>query len=94
MLKEGVMADIEEGKKAAGNLAIGAAIGGATGIVLGVLFAPRTGKETRKQVGTWLTQKRQGSVEFLTRINSEAKHKKQQVAAAWQAGQHAYSGKT
>ena len=87
------MFNLEEGKKAAGNLMIGAAIGGATGLVLGVLFAPRAGKETRKQVGTWLTQKRQGSVEFLTRINAEAKHKKEQVEAVWQAGRHAYSGK-
>jgi hypothetical protein len=32
-------------------------------------------------------------VEFLTRINAEAKHKKEQVEAVWQAGRHAYSGK-
>jgi gas vesicle protein len=90
--EEVVLADFKNGKKTAANLLIGTAIGAVTGSALGVLFAPKAGKETREQVGTWLNEKRQQSTALLARINAEAKHKKEQVEAAWQAGRHAYRG--
>ncbi len=37
----------------AGMLALGVAIGGAAGAVAGVLFAPRAGSETRKELGRY-----------------------------------------
>lgn len=37
----------------AGMLALGVAIGGAAGAVAGVLFAPRAGRETRKELGRY-----------------------------------------
>jgi hypothetical protein len=37
-------------------------------------------------------EKREQSAELLARINAGAKHKKEQVEAAWQAGRHAYRG--
>jgi gas vesicle protein len=84
------MFNIEEGKKTAVNVLIGTAIGGMTGFIVGVLFAPKSGKETRKQMGDWIEQKRQQSADLLTRLNTEAKHKKEQVEAVLQASRHAY----
>ncbi|HAM36467.1 MAG TPA: hypothetical protein DEB40_13115 [Elusimicrobia bacterium] len=84
------MINMKEGGKTAVNFMIGTAIGGAIGFVLGILFAPNAGKETREQLGTWLKRKREKSAELLARINAEAKRKKEQVEAALQEGRHAY----
>lgn len=49
------------GRAFAGYFISGAAIG----TVLGVLFAPKSGRETREQVGSWLNEKREkGRVEY------------------------------
>ena len=85
------MLNFKEAKKTAVNLMIGTAVGGVTGFVLAVLFAPKSGEETREEMGDWLKQKRQQSAEFLNRFNAQAKHKKEQVEAVLQASRHAYA---
>lgn len=59
----------------------------ALGAVAGVLFAPRKGEETRKQLGDWLKEKREKSREALA-------ERREQVAAAIEAGKKAYQEKS
>lgn len=65
-------------------------VGAAVGAGLGVLFAPRTGKETRAKLKDWLDERREKGEELLAKIREEAGEKKDQVAAAVRAGKQAY----
>jgi gas vesicle protein len=69
---------------------LGATAGAITGFVIGILFAPRSGEETRQQIGDWVREKRDAGGEILANIKNEAMHKKEQVAAAVRAGKEAY----
>ena len=81
-------------------------LGGAViGAGLGLLFAPRTGKETRKIVGNWIEEQREKSEELLEKGRELAEkgrkaaeqgreeflHKKDQWGAAFTAGKKAFS---
>ena len=66
-------------------------VGAAMGAGLGVLFAPKAGKETREQIGDWLKEKREEGGEFLSKFKEEGLHKKEQLAAALRAGKQAYA---
>ena len=46
-------------------------IGAAIGAGMGVLFAPKAGKETREQLGDWLKEKREEGGELLARVKGE-----------------------
>ncbi len=64
--------------------------GAAIGAGLGVLFAPKSGKQTRDQITDWLQDKRDEGEELLAKIKEESLHKKEQVAAAIKAGKQAF----
>jgi len=65
-------------------------IGGLVGGVLGLLFAPRKGCETREAIADWLEEKREKTKEFVAHEKDALHHKKDQMEAAWEAGKKAY----
>lgn len=76
----------EEGTSGLVFLALGTALGAA----LGVLFAPKSGKETREDIAEWLKDRRQKGSELLHKLKEEIPAKKDQFAAAIKAGKEAY----
>ncbi|MCX5794754.1 MAG: YtxH domain-containing protein [Elusimicrobia bacterium] len=66
-------------------------VGAAIGAGLGVLFAPKSGKDTREQIGDWLKEKREEGGDLLAKIKEDGLHKKEAIAAALKAGKQAYA---
>jgi len=58
-----------------GKFVVGAAIGALVGAVAGLLFAPRSGKETRKIVKDKAKEYKKESVEFVAKEADVAKSK-------------------
>ena len=54
-------------------------VGAVAGAVLGVLFAPKAGKETRAERGEWVDDALEKSKEKLHKVGEELKHKKDQL---------------
>lgn len=54
-------------KSGGGKLAIGAAIGAVAGVITGLLFAPKSGKETRKDIS-------ENAVKVKNKVVDEAKN--------------------
>lgn len=52
-------------------------IGGVIGAVLGILFAPASGKVTRERLGDWLEEKREEAKETLEKLEEEIKKRKE-----------------
>lgn len=73
------------------NGLLGFIAGAAVGAALGVLLAPRSGKETREQLGDWLKDRREKGEELLARVKEEAAAKKDAVTAAAKAAKSAYA---
>jgi gas vesicle protein len=65
-------------------------VGAAIGAGLGVLFAPKAGKDTREQIGDWLKEKREEGGDLLAKMKEDGLHKKEAIAAALKAGKQAY----
>ncbi len=65
--------------------------GCAIGAALGVLFAPKSGKETREELGEWIKERRDKSKDLIAKMKEEAIAKKDQVASAIKAGRQAYA---
>jgi gas vesicle protein len=65
-------------------------VGAAIGAGLGVLFAPKAGKETRDQIGDWLKEKRAGGGDMLAKIKEDGLRQKEALSAAFKAGKQAY----
>ena len=64
--------------------------GVALGAACGVLLAPKSGKETREDLGDWLKERREKGSELLAKIKEEIPVKKHQISAAIKAGREAF----
>lgn len=65
--------------------------GAAIGAALGVLLAPRSGRETREDIGDWLNERREKGSELLHRMKEESLAKKEAIVAAAKAAKTAYT---
>ncbi|MDD5656818.1 MAG: YtxH domain-containing protein [Elusimicrobia bacterium] len=64
---------------------LGASVGALVGVIVGVLIAPKSGSETREQIGDWVRDKRDAGAEMLAGIKDQALRKKEQVASAFKS---------
>lgn len=64
--------------------------GAAIGAALGVLFAPRSGGETREQLADWLKERRERGSDLLHTVRDESFAKKEAIVAAAKAAKQAY----
>ena len=53
--------------------------GGLIGAALGILFAPKAGKETRDQLGDWMEETKEKAKEKIEKLEEEIKHRKDQL---------------
>ena len=68
-------------------------IGGlALGAVAGILFAPKSGKETREDIAVWLKTRREQGSDLVNKLRDAIPAKKEQVLSAFRAGKEAYKG--
>lgn len=74
-----------------GNALVGFLLGAVAGAAAGILLAPKSGKETREQVGEWLQERREKGSEFLSKVKEESLAKKDALSSAIKAGKAAYS---
>ncbi|MGD9643484.1 MAG: YtxH domain-containing protein [Elusimicrobiales bacterium] len=51
-------------------------VGGLIGAALGILFAPKAGKETREQLGNWMDETKEKAKEKLAKLEEEIKQRK------------------
>ena len=51
-------------------------LGGLIGAALGILFAPKAGKETREQLNTWMDETKEKAKEKLAKLEEEIKQRK------------------
>lgn len=64
--------------------------GAAVGAALGVLFAPRSGGETREQLADWLKERREKGADLLHTVKDESLAKKEAIVAAAKAAKQAF----
>lgn len=71
--------------------AVGFVLGALAGAALAILFAPKSGKETREDLSDWLKEKGEQGKELLAKGQENLVHKKDQLGAALKAGREAYN---
>ena len=54
-------------------------VGGLIGAAIGILFAPKAGKETREQLGDWMDETKVKAKEKLEKLEQEIKVRKDQL---------------
>ncbi len=64
--------------------------GAVAGAVAGVLFAPRSGKETRENIGSWLKNRREQTKETISELREKTHLQKEKLLAAVKAGREVY----
>ena len=64
--------------------------GAVAGAVAGVLFAPRSGKDTRENIGTWLKNRREQTKETISELREKTHLQKDKLLAAVKAGREVY----
>lgn len=61
-------------------------LGAAAGTIAGLLFAPKPGKETRKDLKNWLDEKREKSAEAVEKFRKDLPAHKEKLTAAINTG--------
>ncbi|PIU20568.1 MAG: hypothetical protein COT18_01535 [Elusimicrobia bacterium CG08_land_8_20_14_0_20_59_10] len=54
-------------------------VGGLIGAVIGMLFAPMAGKESREKLVDWMDETREKTKDTLDKLETEIKHRKEQL---------------
>jgi len=57
-------------------------LGGIVGAALGIVFAPTSGKETRKRINGWMDDALEKSKDTFEKVQEELKHRKDQFVQA------------
>ncbi|OGS39122.1 MAG: hypothetical protein A2506_05320 [Elusimicrobia bacterium RIFOXYD12_FULL_66_9] len=65
--------------------------GAAIGAVCGILFAPRSGTETREDIADWLKERREKGSELIHRVKDESASRKDALVAAAKAAKSTYT---
>jgi gas vesicle protein len=58
-------------------------VGGVIGAALGILFAPKAGKETREDINEWMGETYEKGKEKMHKLGDEIKHRKEQLSQAF-----------
>jgi gas vesicle protein len=66
-------------------------LGGVIGAAAGLLFAPKSGKETREQLSDWLDERRERGTELLHKIKDAVPEKKEALLAAVKGAKQAFT---
>ncbi|OGR76167.1 MAG: hypothetical protein A2X32_02755 [Elusimicrobia bacterium GWC2_64_44] len=54
-------------------------VGGLIGAAIGILFAPKAGKDTREQLGDWMDETKEKAKEKLEKLEEEIKRRKEHL---------------
>ena len=65
-------------------------LGAAMGAAAGILLAPRSGRETREQLGDWLDERRERGSELLQKVKEAMPEKKEALINAGKAMKQAF----